>query len=156
MDIQKEKEAFEQEFQKTSFYKNMIKSLENSDCPFTSVFEMRNGKYRSSYIQLSFEMWQAAKAQAVPEWIDISDRLPNEGQEVFVHHFGQIKQATKDKTTMVGLNQETVMAGNVLADLFPIGCQKSIKLPESFHFYYEHDAKVAEEKAMIEAQEQVG
>ncbi len=30
---------------------------------------------------------------------------------------------------------------------------KSIRLPESFHFYYEHDAKVAEENAMIEAQE---
>lgn len=65
MDIQREE--FELTFQKTSFCKNMVKSLENSDCPFTSVFEMRNGKYRSSYVQLSFEIWQAAKAQAVPE-----------------------------------------------------------------------------------------
>lgn len=65
MDIQREE--FELTFQKTSFCKNMVKSLENSDCPFTSVFEMRNGKYRSSYVQLSFEIWQAAKTQAVPE-----------------------------------------------------------------------------------------
>ncbi|WP_180114749.1 hypothetical protein [Acinetobacter sp. YH12063] len=37
---------------------------------------MRNGKYRSSYVQLSFEIWQAAKAQAVPEWIDYTKQSP--------------------------------------------------------------------------------
>lgn len=74
MDIQREE--FELTFQKTSFCKNMVKSLENSDCPFTSVFEMRNGKYRSSYVQLSFEIWQAAKAQTVPEGFVLMPKEP--------------------------------------------------------------------------------
>ena len=65
MDTQRQ--AFETEFKKTKFYENMQNSLENADCPFASVFEMRNGEYRSTYVNLSFEMWQAAKAQAVPE-----------------------------------------------------------------------------------------
>lgn len=64
MDIQKD-EAFELAFSKTDFYKGMVESLKNKDCPFESVFEIRNGKYRSSYVQLSYEIWQAA--QAVPE-----------------------------------------------------------------------------------------
>jgi len=64
MDIQKD-EAFELAFSKTNFYKGMVESLKNKDCPFESVFEIRNGKYRSSYVQLSHEIWQAA--QAVPE-----------------------------------------------------------------------------------------
>lgn len=64
MDIQKD-EAFELAFSKTDFYKGMVESLKNKDCPFESVFEIRNGKYRSSYVQLSHEIWQAA--QAVPE-----------------------------------------------------------------------------------------
>ncbi|WP_213066185.1 hypothetical protein [Acinetobacter sp. CFCC 11171] len=77
MDIQREE--FELTFQKTSFCKNMVKSLENSDCPFTSVFEMRNGKYRSSYVQLSFEIWQAAKAQAVPAgFVLVKKELPEQ------------------------------------------------------------------------------
>lgn len=67
IDIQKD-EAFELEFSKTNFYKGMVESLKNKDCPFESVFEIRNGKYRSSYVQLSHEIWQArAKAQAVPD-----------------------------------------------------------------------------------------
>ncbi|MCK4087520.1 hypothetical protein HCY58_10720 [Acinetobacter radioresistens] len=64
MDIQKD-EAFELAFSKTDFYKGMVESLKNKDCPFESVFEIRNGKYRSSYVHLSHEIWQAA--QAVPE-----------------------------------------------------------------------------------------
>lgn len=64
MDIKKD-EAFELAFSKTNFYKGMVESLKNKDCPFESVFEIRNGKYRSSYVQLSHEIWQAA--QAVPE-----------------------------------------------------------------------------------------
>lgn len=84
MDIQREE--FELTFQKTSFCKNMVKSLENSDCPFTSVYEMRNGKYRSSYVQLSFEIWQAAKTQAVPEGFAIKDVI-NERQRQINQEF---------------------------------------------------------------------
>ncbi|RSO70101.1 hypothetical protein EA749_03015 [Acinetobacter radioresistens] len=63
--MDKKDEAFELAFSKTNFYKGMVESLKNKDCPFESVFEIRNGKYRSSYVQLSHEIWQAA--QAVPE-----------------------------------------------------------------------------------------
>ncbi|MFS1560269.1 MULTISPECIES: hypothetical protein [Acinetobacter] len=63
--MDKKDEAFELAFSKTNFYKGMVESLKNKDCPFESVLEIRNGKYRSSYVQLSHEIWQAA--QAVPE-----------------------------------------------------------------------------------------
>ena len=63
MDLQKEREAFEHAFSKTGFYKGMLEALKKPDCPFTSVFEMRGGKYRSTYVALSFEIWKAAKAR---------------------------------------------------------------------------------------------
>lgn len=74
MDIQKD-EAFELAFLKTNFYKGMVESLKNKECPFESVFEIRNGKYRSSYVQLSHEIWQAAKANAVPDLSDLQERI---------------------------------------------------------------------------------
>ncbi|WP_046206332.1 hypothetical protein [Acinetobacter radioresistens] len=97
MDIKKD-EAFELAFSKTNFYKGMVESLKNKDCPFESVFEIRNGKYRSSYVQLSHEIWQAAKA--VPNWIDYEKQSPHingryqifiEGEQIaadWENHFG--------------------------------------------------------------------
>ncbi len=97
MDIKKD-EAFELAFSKTNFYKGIVESLKNKDCPFESVFEIRNGKYRSSYVQLSHEIWQAAKA--VPNWIDYEKQSPHingryqifiEGEQIaadWENHFG--------------------------------------------------------------------
>lgn len=74
MDTQRD-EAFEAEFAKTNFYKGMVESLKNSDCPLTSVFEMRNGKYRNLYIQLASDIWQA-KASAAPEGFVLVPKEP--------------------------------------------------------------------------------
>ncbi len=75
MDINKEREAFEHAFSKTGFYKGMLEALKNPDCPFTSVFEMRGGEYRSTYVALSFEIWKAAKAHEANK----------QGQEILTH-----------------------------------------------------------------------
>ena len=32
----------------------------------------------------AWKSWQAAKAQAVPEWISVQDRMPEQGQKVLV------------------------------------------------------------------------
>lgn len=93
-----------------------------------------------------------AKAQAVPEWISTSDRMPEEGEEVLVHSYGQVRQATRDSSWAGGFKERNCYGWQATygqSHWMP----KSIRLPESFHFYYEHDAKVAEENAMIEAQE---
>ena len=148
MDIQKD-EAFELAFLKTNFYKGMVESLKNKECPFESVFEIRNGKYRSSYVQLSHEIWQAAKAQAVPQWISTSERMPEEGEEVLVHSLGQVRQVTRDSKWAGGFKERNCygwQAAYGQSHWMP----KSIELPEQYHFYYENDAK---QKAMIEAQE---
>ncbi len=98
MDIKKD-EAFELAFSKTNFYKGMVESLKNKDCPFESVFEIRNGKYRSSYVQLSHEIWQAAKA--VPEGFvlvptSLSDKQYNQLEEVMQDNFGTTVSQSRD------------------------------------------------------------
>jgi hypothetical protein len=167
MDIQ-EKQAFEAEFEKTDFYKM---NLVNCFCFITD-------RYVWDEVQAAWEMWQAAttrmeirintldemllnqgealaqaKAQAVPEWIDVSDRLPEEGEEVFVHHYGHIVQATRDKKYSGGFKQRNCYGWESVSCYVSHWMPMSVKLPESVHFYYEHDAKVAKEKAMIEARE---
>lgn len=93
--------------------------------------------------------WQAAKAQAVPEWISTSERMPDEGEEVLVHSYGQVRQATRDSSWAGGFKERNCygwQATHGQSHWMP----KSIELPEQYHFYYENDAK---QKAMIEAQE---
>lgn len=95
---------------------------------------------------------QAAKAQAVPEWISTSDRMPEEGEEVLVHSLGQVRQVTRDSKWAGGFKERNCygwQAAYGQSHWMP----KSIELPEQYHFYYENDAK---QKAMIEAQEQKG
>lgn len=93
--------------------------------------------------------WQAAKAQAVPEWISTSERMPGEGEEVLVHSLGQVRQVTRDSKWAGGFKERNCygwQAAYGQSHWMP----KSIELPEQYHFYYENDAK---QKAMIEAQE---
>ena len=92
---------------------------------------------------------QAAKAQ-VPEWIDVSDRMPKEGEEVLVHSLGQVRQVTRDSKWAGGFKERNCygwQAAYGQSHWMP----KSIGLPEEYHFYYKNDAK---QKAIIEAQEQ--
>ena len=104
--------------------------------------------YKAQARQL-WDFWQVAKAQ-VPEWISVKDQLPPEGIEVLVHSLGQVQQATRDSSWSGGFKVRNCygwQAAYGQSHWMP----KSIKLPESFNFYYENDAK---NKAMIEAQEQ--
>ena len=98
-------------------------------------------------------VWNAAwkaKAQAVPEWISTSDRMPKEGEEVLVHSLGQVRQVTRDSKWAGGFKERNCygwQAAYGQSHWMP----KSIGLPEEYHFYYKNDAK---QKAIIEAQEQ--
>ena len=111
-------------------------------------------RFYSLKTNTAWEAWQAAKAQAVPEWISVEDRMPEEGEEVWVHHYGHIVQATKDKKYSGGFKQRNCRGWESVSCYISHWMSMSIKLPESYNFYYEHDAKVAQEKAIIEAQEQ--
>lgn len=42
----------------------------------SSELEKEDGEYVSSKSQMGWQMWQAAKAQAVPKWISVKDNLP--------------------------------------------------------------------------------
>lgn len=57
MDIQREREAFECEFKQTDYY------IAHGDL---STLMLCDDQYALDDVQVSFEMWQAAKAQAVP------------------------------------------------------------------------------------------
>lgn len=134
-------------------------------CSFTEIVEHMFSKIEKMKAQVNTldemllnqgEALAKAKVQAVPEWIDVSDRLPEEGEEVFVHHYGHIVQATRDKKYSGGFKQRNCYGWESISCYVSHWMPMSVKLPESVHFYYEHDAKVAKEKAMIEAQEQKG
>ncbi len=164
MDIKKD-EAFELAFSKTNFYKGMVESLKNKDCPFESVFEIRNGKYRSSYVQLSHEIWQAAKAQAVPEGFVL---VPKDNLSVFWQDsdepenfcsseadfnclgdcidIGEIMEI--NKFTQANINKE---------ELFGTWFAEAINPTDKANFFVgtkeECEEIVQKNKAMIEAQE---
>jgi hypothetical protein len=108
--------------------------------------------YKAQARQL-WDFWQAA--QAVPEWIDVSDRLPEEGEEVFVHHYGHIVQATRDKKYSGGFKQRNCYGWESVSCYVSHWMPKSIKLPEQYHFYYEFDVLMndSKQKSVIEAQE---
>lgn len=68
MDIQKEREAFECWFRTTTTYKTLWDFISTHQTNIKSVFVKRNGKtYQNDCVQIAWEAWQAAKAQAVPE-----------------------------------------------------------------------------------------
>lgn len=66
MDIQEEREAFECEFKQTDYY------IAHGDL---STLMLCDDQYALDDVQVSFEMWQAAKAQAVPEQLDVNSIL---------------------------------------------------------------------------------
>ena len=110
--------------------------------------EAKHG-FEDDMLNMAWEMWssgQAAKAQ-VPEWIDVSDRMPEEGEEVLVHHYGHIVQATRDKKYSGGFKQRNCYGWESVSSYISHWMPKSIELPESYHFYCEHDAKKAQEQS---------
>lgn len=72
MDIQKEREAFE----------NHLKKMGKTDNETFSKNE--DDSYQMDIIHFGWKIWQAAKAQAVPQWISVQDRMPEQGQKVLV------------------------------------------------------------------------
>ena len=67
MDIQEEKADFEAEFRKTDFYKmNLV-----------NCFCFINDRYVWDEVQAAWEMWQASKAQAVPEGFVLVPKKPD-------------------------------------------------------------------------------
>lgn len=68
MDIEKEREAFESWIKKE--YPEMLELISHSDV-------------KQAY-DFSWEVWQAAKAQAVPEWISMEDKYPKAGESVLI------------------------------------------------------------------------
>ena len=138
MDLQKEREEFEAYMAER--YKNTIdrRICINSD-----------GDFMAWDMQVAWNVWQAAKAQAVPRWISTSDRMPKEGEEVLVHSLGQVRQVTRDSKWAGGFKERNCygwQAAYGQSHWMP----KNIELPEEYHFYYKNDAK---QKAMLEAQE---
>ena len=137
MDLQKEREAFEKECRLLCYKGNMVMSNLGSF-------------YNNEQTNWMWQMWLSAKAQAVPEWISTSDRMPKEGEEVLVHNLGQVRQVTRDSKWAGGFKERNCygwQAAYGQSHWMP----KNIELPDEYHFYYKNDAK---QKAMIEAQEQ--
>ena len=128
-------------------------------CSFTEIVERMFSKIKSMQTQVNTldemllnqgDALAEAKAQAVPEWISTSDRMPKEGEEVLVHSLGQVRQVTRDSKWAGGFKERNCygwQAAYGKSHWMP----KSIGLPEEYHFYYKNDAK---QKAIIEAREQ--
>ena len=133
MDIQKEREAFEAWFE--SRY----------DAHFMQ-FALDLDFYVDKHTQTCWEAWQA-KAQAVPEWISVNDKMPDEGDEVFVHHYGHIVQATKDQKYSGGFKQRNCYGWEAVSSYISHWMPMSVVLPESYHFYYGKPAKQAQEQS---------
>ena len=88
-----------------------------------------------------------AKAQAAPEWISVNDKMPHEGDEVFVHHYGHIVQATKDQKYSGGFKQRNCYGWEAVSSYISHWMPMSVVLPESYHFYYGKPAKKAQEQS---------
>lgn len=77
MDIQKEREAFEE----------YIISKHKNRSPLILTQRIQHGfseNYIVQGVQDCWETWQAVKAQAVPEWISVGDSLPPVDETVLV------------------------------------------------------------------------
>lgn len=147
MDIKKLKA----EFEKLKYVEEKLEYL-NFDEHLGCYVEKNNGMPvgLAAWVNGAFYGFkEAAKAQAVLEWISTSDRMPKEGEEVLVHSLGQVRQVTRDSKWAGGFKERNCygwQAAYGQSHWMP----KSIGLPEEYHFYYKNDAK---QKAMIEAQE---
>lgn len=139
MDLQKEREAFEAV---TCVYH----CIYNADLNYYFSGSKFVGNKAEIEVNAGWKAWQAAKAQAAPQWISTSERMPDEGEEVLVHSLGQVRQVTRDSKWAGGFKERNCygwQAAYGQSHWMP----KSIELPEQYHFYYENDAK---QKAMID------
>ncbi|RSE25188.1 DUF551 domain-containing protein [Acinetobacter johnsonii] len=110
---------------------------------------LENGDYKHIEIDQGLKLWRAATAQAAPEWISVNDKMPDEGDEVFVHHYGHIVQATKDQKYSGGFKQRNCYGWEAVSSYISHWMPMSVVLPESYHFYYGKPAKKAQEQSHV-------
>lgn len=75
MDVQKEREAFEA-------VTNIYHCIYNADLNYYFSGSKFVGDKAEIEVNAGWKAWQAAKAQAVPEWVSVEDKLPIDGQDV--------------------------------------------------------------------------
>lgn len=136
----------------------LFEKLYVKNAPSWALERDSDGSYKYHATQSAFSLFEQQqaeiellksdldKAQAVPEWISTSDRMPEEGEEVLVHSYGQVRQATRDSSWAGGFKERNCYGWQATygqSHWMP----KNIVLPEQYHFYYENDAK---QKAMID------
>lgn len=82
MDLQKEREAFE-----VWHYEQYL--LENPNIDISSAKYIYDYAHKNALVcqlrESHFTAWQAAKAQAVPEWISVEDSLPKKNANVLLN-----------------------------------------------------------------------
>lgn len=131
----------------------VIKQDEFEDLVFKAEINAFHSNYLSSRfmdnINFGWSAWQAAAAQKVPEWISVNDKMPDEGDEVFVHHYGHIFQATKDQKYSGGFKQRNCYGWEAVSSYISHWMPMSVVLPESYHFYYGKPAKKAQEQSHV-------
>ena len=147
MEIQKQKNIYLAKL----LEQEVIKHDEFEDLVFKPEINAFHSNYLSSRfmdnINFGWSAWQAAKAQQVPEWISVNDKMPDEGDEVFVHHYGHIVQATKDQKYSGGFKQRNCYGWEAVSSYISHWIPMSVVLPESYHFYYGQPAKQAQEQS---------
>ena len=77
MDIQKEREAFEEKFPVPAHWIEFDIKRNKYFCPYCA-------DAAANAYQAQWETWQAAKAQAVPEWNSVDDKEPPLGTMVLI------------------------------------------------------------------------
>ena len=91
MNIQKEREAFEDCYKTRRDYKFYVKH-EMSE---KQIFEFKNDKYVVDCVNDGWKIWRAAKAQAVPEGFVLVPKEPTDamlfaasGRDIVAEHYG--------------------------------------------------------------------
>ena len=80
MDLQKEREAFQNFCEQNFDFERHEQTYFDEQ---TQCYENDLGECTES-INMAWSTWQAAKAQAVPEWIETAIQPPEEGQTVII------------------------------------------------------------------------
>ena len=77
MDMQKEREAFQEWFGTTTTYQTLWDFISTHQTNIKSVFVKKNGKtYQNDCVQIAWDAWQAAKSIAVPDGYCIVPKEP--------------------------------------------------------------------------------
>ena len=91
MDLQKEREAFQECYKTSRDYKFYVRH-EMSE---KQIFEFKKGKYVVDCVNDGWKIWQAAKAQAIPEGFVLVPKEPTDamlfaasGRDIVAEHYG--------------------------------------------------------------------